>query len=254
MNRSVALLRLLLAGLLTMTALVAAPLRAEATPGPTPSAVAFSKDGGTVVTGWSDGVVTAHATATATASRELWHAPERSGIQNIAFSADGTRLLVASYRALEVIDWPSGRVVRRYALRDDSYEEAQISPDGRYVVMPMVSAEQTVVLNIATGAVQRLIGGDPGGRGLEFSKSNPAFSGDLILTYGTDPDEPLAETIFVWSRAGTLKFKAEICCGNRVAELVPGRRLLIGGSKKTTSILDLLTGTKTDLPGKWPND
>ncbi len=239
--------------LLTLMGLAAAPLRAEHLPGPDPSVVVFSKDGGTVVIGWTDGVVTAGATARNTPPRELWRAPDQSAIESLAFSADGKRLLVASDHTLQVSDWPSGRVVRRHDMREDSYEEAQISPDGLLVAMPLASADETLVLNLATGTVRRLIGGDRGGQGLD-AKGNPAFSGDLVLTYGDDPDQPMAETIFVWSRAGTLRFKAEICCGNRIAELVPGRRLLLGGPKNKTSTLDLVTGVETVLPGKWPND
>lgn len=247
------MIRRVLPVLLALASLIVAPLRAERHDSPSPTVAAFS-NGGTVVIGWTDGVVTADGTVGGAPAREVWRAPDGKAILSVAFSADGTRLLVASKDAIQVRDWATGRVLRSHRVRDDDIEEAQISPDGRLVAMPLSSAAETLLLDLATGTERRLSGGERGGRGYDGNKSGPAFSGDLVLTYGDDPDQPIGEALFVWNRAGKLRFKVGICCGRRIAELLPGQRMLLGGSKGETTVLDLVSGAETTLPGKWPND
>jgi WD40 repeat protein len=138
------------------------------------SSLAFSPDGSYVLSGDQDGAARLWDRSSGQAVRTFQHGPEYPGVNSIAYSSDGTRILTAGRgdKVVKIWDAASGELLQAFGnpgrpgARD---VQAAMSPDGTRV---LVSADESLtVWDTSTGTMLQSLEGRNlrGVRFVEFS-------------------------------------------------------------------------------------
>lgn len=155
-------------------------------------------------------------------------------IRNLAFSADGQKLLgIGNDRIVRVWEVASGKLISRLEGHEASVEQAQFSPDGQLIAT--VSRDRTIrIWQVTSGQVLAVLHQQSTITGVRFSPN-----GQLIVTTGQDGIARVLE-----ATTGTLRV---VLAGHRGtiwdAQFSPDGQMLVTASEDGTARLwDAQTG------------